>query len=142
MGSEGLIAALCHFQLKVAPIHRDSTGQHAKYASLQSVLSAIGPALAECNLAITQTFTTDSEGRTLLCTTLHHASGESECSKVPLVIADGRNPLHMWGGAVTYQRRYAILAILNLAAGIEDDDGDIASTRMTKPASSVKDDFI
>ena len=142
MGSQGLVAALCAFQLKAQPIHKESRAQYGLYADLQTVLATITPALAECGLAITQTFATDTEGRPLLRTTLRHTSGESETSVVPLVITEGRNPLHMWGGAVTYQRRYAILAILNMAAGIEDDDGDIAGTKMAKPASRVTDDFI
>lgn len=142
MGDAGLVAALCSFQQKVAPIHKDNQAQYGKYADLQTVLTAITPALSECGLAVTQTFTTDTNGRTLLRTTLRHTSGESETSVVPLVVTEGRNALHMWGGAVTYQRRYAILAILNLAAGIEDDDGDIASTKMNKPTSRAADDFI
>jgi len=142
VGHAGLVAALCAFQQEVAPIHKDSTGQHSKYASLQAVLAAITPALSGAGLAITQTFTTDTSGRTLLRTTLRHTSGESDTSVVPLVLTDGRNALHMWGGAVTYQRRYAILAILNLAAGIEDDDGDTASSKMAKPTSRAADDFI
>lgn len=142
MGHAGLVAALCAFQQEVAPIHKDSTGQHSKYASLQAVLAAITPALSKAGLAITQTFATDTSGRTLLRTTLRHISGESDTSVVPLVLADGRNPLHVWGGAVTYQRRYAILAILNLAAGIEDDDGDTAGSRVARPTSRAADDFI
>ena len=142
LGNSGLIGALCLFQRKVAPIHRDSSGQHAKYASLQSVLMAITPAMCEFGLAITQTLDMGEDGRPLLQTTLHHVNGESIHSISPLIVADGRNPLHSWGGAMTYQRRYAILAILNLAAGIEDDDGDIASPRLPKPTSRATDDFI
>lgn len=142
MGSEGLVAALCTFQQKVAPIHKESRAQYGLYADLQTILATITPPLTECGLVIMQTFTTDAAGRPLLRTTLKHISGESETSVAPLILSEGRNVLHMWGGAVTYQRRYAILAILNLAAGIEDDDGDIASTKMVKPASRVTDDFI
>lgn len=138
-----LTAALCEFAVKVAPIHKDAKGQHSQYASIQAVLAAVTPALAECGLAVTQTFTTDCNSRPLLVTTLRHTGGESVTSTVPLVTGGNpRNPLHDWGGAVTYQRRYALLAILNLAAGIEDDDGDIASSRMTKAASSDTDEFI
>lgn len=142
MGHTGLVAALCAFQQEVAPIHKDSTGQHSKYASLQAVLVAISPALSGAGLAITQTFATDIAGRALLRTTLRHVSGESETSVAPLITPDGRNPLHVWGGAVTYQRRYAILAILNLAAGIDDDDGDIAGSKVIKLTSRAADDFI
>lgn len=131
----GINQALVDFQSKVAPIHKLSTAQYGAYADLQTVIAAIQPALTECGLAITQTFCDDT-----LVTTLRHVSGEFIDSAVALCIGDNRNPLHAWGGAVTYQRRYSILSILCLAAGIEDDDG---YHRMT-PASSISrnDDFI
>ena len=139
--SANLTAALCEFTSKVAPIHKDAHGQHSQYATIQAVLAAVTPALAECGLAVTQTFTTDSNGKTLLVTTLRHTGGETVASVVPLVTGGNpRNPLHDWGGAVTYQRRYSLLSILNLAAGIEDDDGDTASSRMTRAASIDTDD--
>jgi hypothetical protein len=118
----------------VAPIHKDAKGQHSKYATIQSVLAAITPTLTECGLAVTQTFSTDIQGRQLLITTLRHVSGQTITSSVPLVAEGGRNALHAWGGAVTYQRRYALLAMLNLAAGIDDDDGDSLDRRIQKPS--------
>jgi len=122
-----LTEALCGFYSDVNTIHKDSKGNFGKYADLATVLSAVNPALAKNGLAVTQTFSVTEAGDQLLVTTLLHKSGESIVSKLPLVISKGRNPLHDWGGATTYQRRYALLAILNLAAGIEDDDGDSAT---------------
>lgn len=142
MGHQGLIAALCDFQKKVAPIHKLSHAQYGNYADLQTVLAAVTPVLADCGLAVLQTFTTDTQGRTLLVTKLGHISGESEVSVVPLVAEGGRNALHTWGGAVTYQRRYAILAILNLAAGIADDDGDSVGSKLTTTKTPANDDFL
>ena len=136
-----LISALCDFHSKVETIHKLSKAQYGLYSDLQTVLAAITPALSTCGLAITQTFGT-SDGKSTLITTLHHVAGETMMSEVPLVVEGGRNALHAWGGAVTYQRRYAVLAILNLAAGIEDDDGDSASTaKMHKTSPTGHDDF-
>ena len=132
-----LVKALCKFQADVGPIHKDAAGQHSKYATLQSVLATISPVLSKHGLVVTQTF----DGGDLI-TTLHHISGETVTSTVPLIADGGRNPLHSWGGAVTYQRRYAILAILSLAAGIEDDDGQSATpAKMQKASTTSKDDF-
>ena len=39
----------------------------------------------------------------------------------------GGNPMHKEGGAITYCRRYSLLAILGLNAGIPDNDGDFAN---------------
>ena len=129
MASEpkNLAEALVHFYGKVGTIHEDAKAQYGAYADLSSVLSVVNPALAKSGLAITQTFEDTSEAHFLI-TTLHHRSGEKQTSTTKLVTGGGRgNPLHTWGGSVTYQRRYALLSMLNLAAGIEDNDGDHAS---------------
>jgi len=130
-----LTEALCGFYADVATIHKDSRGNFGKYADLATVLSAVNPALAKNGLAIVQTFDTTENGEQLLVTTLLHKSGESLSSRLPLIINKGRNPLHDFGGATTYLRRYSLLAILNLAAGIEDDDGDSATAA---PAPAAK----
>ena len=143
--SKTLAGALATFHRSVGTIHKNSKAQYGKYADLADVLSAISTPLADAGLAVTQTFTV-AEGQTLLRTTLRHIGGETVDSDMPLVEAPSRgNPLHSWGGSVSYQRRYALLAILNLAAGMEDDDGDFASDAKPplqqstpKPAKTVK----
>ena len=134
-----LTEALCAFHKDVATIHKEARGNFGKYADLATVLSAILPALSKNGLALVQTFEPCAyEGADqLLVTTLLHSSGEKIESRCPLIINKGRNPLHDWGGATTYTRRYAALAILCLAAGIEDDDGESAAPapqlQQTKP---------
>ena len=138
MASESLAAALASFYAKAGTIHETATAQYGKYADLSSVLSKVNPALASCGLAVTQTFNDDTEGR-FLVTTLHHTSGQTVESRTKLVTEGGRgNPLHTWGGAVSYQRRYALLAMLNLAAGMEEDDGDSFSPVSKPPAQKPK----
>lgn len=127
-----LTQALIKFQQSVAPIHKDAKGAHARYATIQAVLAAVQPALIDAGLVVTQTF----DDNRLVTTLRHEGSDETITSSVPLVIGNGRNPLHDWGGAVTYQRRYALLAILNLAAGLEDDDG----AKLQRASQPIKDD--
>ena len=130
-----LTAALCKFHKDVETIHKESKAQYGSFADLATILSTVLPALCTNGLAVVQTFE-PGEADPVLVTTLCHESGESITSHLPMVISKGRNPLHDWGGSVTYQRRYALLAILSLAAGIEDNDGDMspASTPVTAPA--------
>lgn len=136
--TESLTTALASFHKAVGTIHKNSKAQYGNFASLADVLSAIATPLSEAGLAVTQTFI-PTEGAIILRTTLRHGSGETVDSDVPLIEVKGRNALHDWGGAVTYQRRFALLAILNLAAGMEDDDGDGADQKpplqQTKPQS-------
>jgi hypothetical protein len=126
-----LTAALVAFHQDVATIHETSTAQYGAYADLSTVLSAILPALSKHGIRISQSFQPwgDDGSGMLLLTSLKHVSGEEEVSRLPLVRANSSrgNAVHDWGGAVTYQRRYAILAMLGLAAGIKDDDGDVFS---------------
>ena len=122
---QNLAAALAGFHADVGPIHKQSAAQYGKYADLATVLSAIGPALSKHGLSVVQTFSPLEIGTStiLLRTTLLHSSGESVSSDLPMPSTDGqRNALHAFGASCTYLRRYALLAMLNLAA--EDDDGD------------------
>ena len=130
-----IIEALIKFQQEVGPIHKESSAQFGKYADLQTVLAKVNPVLNANGLFLTQLL----DGKSLT-TEVHHISGELLVSDCDLVITEGRNALHSWGGAVTYQRRYAILSILGLAT--EDDDGDSAGHKLVKTNSpSNVDDF-
>ena len=130
-----IIQSLIEFRKAVDPIYKGSRAQYGKYADLQTVLQTITPVLSEHNLFLSQSFDCD-----VLQTTLYHPSGDSINSACKLIMADGRNPLHTWGAAVTYQRRYAILSLLGLAT--EDDDGDSAEHKMTKPKHNDSSDFL
>ena len=136
-----LTAALVAFHQDVATIHETSTAQYGAYADLSTVLSAILPALSKHGIRLSQTFQPwgDDGSAMLLVTSLKHVSGEEETSRLPLVrpTSSRGNAVHDWGGAVTYQRRYAILAILGLAAGIKDDDGDAFSASNASATSAL-----
>jgi hypothetical protein len=133
-----LTKALCAFHRDVSTIHKEANAQYGKYADLATVLSTVLPALSKNGLAVVQTFEPAQEpGDQVLVTTLLHTSGERIESRLPLVVPKGRNPLHDWGGATTYSRRYALLAILSLAAGIEDDDGDYANAPAPATATAT-----
>ena len=132
-----LTKALCGFYKDVAVIHKDAKAQYGKFADLATVLTAVTPALAKNGLACPQTFRPSDDGsQTLLITTLSHTSGESVQSELPMMVNTGRNVLHDFGGAVTYLRRYALLAILGLAADV-DTDGDFDEPK-AKPQAKPK----
>ena len=120
---KNLAEALIAFQASVPTIHENDSSYHGKFANLPGVLSTINPALRSAGLFVTQLPDT-IDGQPALRTTVRHVSGESESAVTPLVIANGKNVTQEWGKACTYQRRYALLAALNLAIGIEDTDND------------------
>lgn len=128
-----LVAALAAFHADVGKIVKGSKAQYGLYADLATVLGTVTPSLAAQGLIVTQTFQPWDGGYTILRTTLAHSSGETLISEVLMPREENsRNALHSFGAACTYLRRYALLAILNLAA--EDDDGE-SFGGSSKPAS-------
>lgn len=119
-----LAAALVAAQgdLKAPAFDSQSTafgGKPYRYASLQSVIGVVRPALAKHQLCVIQELGND--GTDLLVTTrLIHSSGESvesiQRSPCPLKPQDR-------GGVITYLRRYGLNALLCLAAEEDDDAG-------------------
>jgi hypothetical protein len=83
--------------------------------------------LAKNGLCIVQVTGIDDGGRTRLCTTLYHESGE--CLESWVLLPDIADPQKV-GSALTYYRRYAICAMLNLSA--EDDDAQAAKQQLRK----------
>ncbi len=70
-------------------------------------------------------------GGAVLVTTLRHVGGETVEGRYPLLIPTMTDP-QKFGGAVTYARRYSLLAILCCAA--DDDDAQDARTPRQVPA--------
>ena len=114
--------ALLEFHKKVKKINKESENPFFKnmYASLPNILDAISEPLNECGLIILQFPEVDFE----LTTLLQHESGEFFESVIKMQ-PQQNNPQGI-GSLITYQRRYAIGAILNLNID-EDDDGNNAS---------------
>ena len=128
-----ITAALCKFIQRVGTIEEKDEAQYGKFADLSTVLSTVNPALAANGLAVVHT-TKVVEGKNVLITNLLHTSGESITSEMLLPLNTGGrgNPMHQEGGAITYCRRYSLLAILGLNAGIPDNDGDFADPVIDK----------
>ena len=91
------------------------------YATLGAVIEATRKALAENGLSLTQTV----GGRPpCLRSRLLHSSGQWLASEMPLFMA-GKGS-QVFGSELTYMRRYAVCALLNIAPAEGDDDGNAA----------------
>src|SRR5215475_2439529 len=89
------------------------------YAPLDAILAAVRPVLAENDLAIAQLLAGAENGAgAALVTQLRHASGELIESAFPFRPPDDPQAL---GSLLTYLRRYAITALLGIAADTDDD---------------------
>ena len=127
-----LTKAHAAFIQEVGTIGKDGDAQFGKHATLQGVLGVINPSLSRQGLSVHQVFDYTEDGKTVLRTILRHTSGEEVISSALFPSTSGRNPLHDWGSNTTYMRRFCLLAILGIAPGIDDNDGDHA----TSPESS------
>jgi hypothetical protein len=132
-----LAKALIEFQSSVPTIHDNAESYHGGFANLPGVLSKIGPALRTAGLVVSQ-LPEEINGQPGLRTTLMHVSGEHVSAVTPLAINSGKNGTQEWGKSVTYTRRYALLSVLGLCVGIEDNDADIAEKAPAKPAAKIE----
>jgi len=122
--SAALVAA-CAELGDVPKKHKASVGSYSyDYADLADTLSVVRPVLAKHGLAVLQPVTTEPEhDLVVVATVILHSSGEQlELGRLGLPLGQGAQAT---GSAITYARRYALLAALGLAA--EDDDGAAAT---------------
>jgi hypothetical protein len=119
-----LATALCKAQSVMSGAKKDKQNPffRSRYADLASVFDAIRAPFASNGLSITQTMDVLADGQQVLCTRLMHVSGEFIDSK--MLLPKDPNPQKL-GSAITYMRRYSLMAIAGIPA--EDDDGNQAS---------------
>ena len=103
----------------------------SKYADLPTILSEINEPLQKAELVISQFPVGENELETIL---IHTASGEWMSGRYKMT--PSKNDPQGQGSVITYQRRYAIGAVLNLNID-EDDDGNQA---IKKPVAKPKTD--
>lgn len=120
-----------------SPALKDKTNPafRSKYADLGACLEAVNDALLDNGIAIMQETSEDETGVTVE-TVLLHESGETIRSgrlHVPAVKHDPQG----FGSALTYARRYSLMAVCGIAP--EDDDGNAASRQPVKREEPAKD---
>lgn len=128
--TKNLVQALIAAQTEFQSVVKDVKGARGKYAPLDSVLQAVRPVLNRHGIAVVQV--TDIHGEWMvLRTILRHAGGEEQESLYP-VCALGKAPQET-GSALTYARRYSLLAICGVHPEDEDDDGEKGAAVAGRP---------
>ena len=124
---KSLHEALALFQAEHCQTKLDGKGNYGSYTTLASGIVASQPA-AYLGISHTQTFnylhSENGKSKTILITTLRF-SGSEEKIESQLLLPDlqvKNNVMQALGSAITYARRYALLAIYGLAPS--DDDGE------------------
>ena len=127
---KSIATALAAAQINMGKALKQASNPHfrSKYADLGSVMDACLPALNERGIAVIQPTGENELGRFVETIMIHGESGEQLSCRVPLIV--GKNDMQGYGSAVTYARRYGLMAMAGIAP--EDDDGNAAAKSAPK----------
>jgi N6-adenosine-specific RNA methylase IME4 len=120
--------AILAVQGEAPTLKKDKTNPHfkSKYTPLDTIVETIGPILHKHGLVWMTLPGTDERGEPALSYRLAHAAtGEVLEGTMSLLLS--KNDAQGMGSAITYARRYALTAVLNLVSD-DDDDGACATT--------------
>ena len=122
---KNIASALVKAQRGFAPALKTSTNPHfrSKYVDLAGCVEAVVDSLNAAGIALIQRTSEDATGVTVETVFVHESGEMLECGKlhVPAAKQDPQG----YGSALTYARRYSLMAACGIAP--EDDDGNAAS---------------
>jgi hypothetical protein len=124
---KNLIGAFIKAKREFGPALKDKTNPafRSKYADLGACIDAVEDALLKHSIAFIQETSEDSTGVTVETVFLHDSGEVMRCGKLH-VPASKQDP-QGYGSALTYARRYSLMAACGIAP--EDDDGNAASRK-------------
>lgn len=130
-----IAAALSKAQSQIEGAVKDANNPFykSKYADLSSIIEAVKGPLANNGLSIVQLVGFDDENREFLETQISHSSGQFFRGRI-LIKSKDQSP-QAQGSAISYARRYALQAALNVP--VFDDDAEMAQASFRKPQTNV-----
>jgi hypothetical protein len=135
---KNIASALVKAQRGFAPALKTSTNPHfrSKYVDLAGCVEAVVDSLNAAGIALIQRTSQDDTGVTVETVFVHESGEMLECGKlhVPAAKQDPQG----YGSALTYARRYSLMAACGIAP--EDDDGNAAASRVK--VSATKTDLV
>lgn len=134
--NDKIFQAFIAAQRQFGPALKSSTNPHfrSRYADLSACVEAVIDALNTNGLGLVQV-THPCESGVSVETVLVHESGQTMTSGV-LHVPASKQDAQGYGSALTYARRYSLMAICGIAP--EDDDGNRASKPVEIKAKDVK----
>jgi hypothetical protein len=137
---KNIYAAFVKAQRGFAPALKTSTNPHfkSKYVQLAGCIEAVVDALNAEGIALIQRTFEDSTGVTVETVFIHESGEMLECGKLH-VPASKQDP-QGFGSALTYARRYSLMAAAGIAG--EDDDGNAGSRRTEVKTPDITDHLL
>lgn len=133
--------AIIDIQSTLEPMAKSAKNDafNSNYVPLEEVTKKAHELLSQHKIGVIQSPITDDAGHAALETILFTGSGQSFSRTTKLAMNKVDPQAH--GSAITYTRRYALMAILGLTGVGEDDDGNKA-TGVVVPVSQEQKDRI
>jgi hypothetical protein len=122
---QAFTADLANMQCELPIVAKNGEGHNkAKYAKLEDINETIRPALQKFGFAVTFRVK-QAEKSVTITAILSHKLGHSEETDLtlPLDVTGNKNAVQAVGSTVSYAKRYAIAALLNISTG-DDTDGN------------------
>ena len=133
---KNIATALVKAQKAFGPALKTATNPHFKsrYADLSACVEAVMDGLNNNGIALVQQLHEAEHGVTVETVFIHESGEMLNCGKlfVPATKQDAQG----FGSALTYARRYSLMAACGIAP--EDDDGNAASRPKEKPTLDAK----
>lgn len=133
---KNIATALVKAQKAFGPALKTATNPHFKsrYADLSACVEAVMDGLNNNGIALVQQLHEAEHGVTVETVFIHESGEMINCGKlfVPATKQDAQG----FGSALTYARRYSLMAACGIAP--EDDDGNAASRPKEKPTLDAK----
>lgn len=123
---KNIYAALLQAKKDMGPIYKNASNPayRSKYADLANIVEVVEGPLQDNDILLRQPLS-NRDGRLYVSTILHHVPSDTSTeSEIEVVCKDPSDPQKV-GGAITYYRRYDLMAELGIAP--EDDDGNMAA---------------
>ena len=133
-----IAGALSLAQAEIENAAKDGSNPHfrSKYASMEAVVYACKATLPKHGLSYVQ-FPGMQGDYVTVTTRLMHKSGEWMEGTLPMPV--GKRDAHGVGSAISYARRYSLMAVIGIAAEDDDGNGAVAGGEVkSAPPSSRK----
>lgn len=127
---QSFTADLAAMQAELPLVSKAGEGHNkSKYAKLEDINEAIRPTLQKYGFAVTFRVKQSDKSATITAI-LSHKLGHSEETDLvlPLDTSGSKNAVQAVGSTVSYGKRYALCALLNISTG-DDTDGNAANNQ-------------
>jgi hypothetical protein len=128
--NQDIYSALSKAQSMMSVIRTNKRSKYwdKPYSDLSSVLEAVREPLTSNGLAIIQRLNTEDNGETYLHTILTHSSGQQIQCRMRFTPPD--NDLSTLSSYLSAMKRFIISSLLGVSSEAEDDNADIASSKV------------